>query len=107
MAPPEDLEDLDPGRARERTGLAWTRTAIAFGAVGAAVLKTNIAAGLTVVGLSVVIWTVSRFFPDPAGSDVRPRQLLLVTMTVVAVALVALAVVLLGHPSSGVHAPKG
>jgi uncharacterized membrane protein YidH (DUF202 family) len=41
MAPPNDLEDLQPGLARERTELAWTRTAVSFAAVGVAILKTN------------------------------------------------------------------
>ncbi|MFE4418838.1 DUF202 domain-containing protein [Streptomyces sp. NPDC056817] len=37
----EDLEDLDPGLARERTWLAWRRTAISLTAVSAAVLKAR------------------------------------------------------------------
>jgi Predicted membrane protein len=36
---PEDPEDLYPGTAAERTRLAWARTAIAFGAVGLAMLR--------------------------------------------------------------------
>jgi len=95
MAPPDDIEDLDPGLARERTRLAWTRTAIAFAAVGGAILKTSVAAGLIVAALSLVIWGLSRIIPD-AGAGGRPRQLLLVAITVIAVSIVALGVVLLG-----------
>ncbi|HBW19050.1 MAG: DUF202 domain-containing protein [Streptosporangiaceae bacterium] len=99
MKPPEDLEDLDPGQARERTGLAWTRTAIGFAAVGGAILKTSIAAGLAVLALSLVIWGLSRTFRKSAGVGASPRRLLLVALTVVAVSLVALTVALL-HRSS-------
>ena len=34
---PSDREDADPGLARIRTSLAWTRTALSFAAVGAVV----------------------------------------------------------------------
>jgi uncharacterized membrane protein YidH (DUF202 family) len=95
MALPDDVEDLDPGLARERTELAWIRTAIAFAAVGGAILKTSVAAGLTVIALSTLIWGLPRLFPDAAATGPRPGRLLLVTITVTAVSLVALAV--LGH----------
>ena len=96
---PGDLEELAPGLARERTELAWTRTAIAFAAVGGVILKTSIAAGLTVVAMSVLIWVLPRLFPDRAASGTRSRQLLAVSVTVTAVSLVALVVALLGHGS--------
>ena len=35
----------DPGRARARTRLAWTRTALAFAAIGGVILKRDLAAG--------------------------------------------------------------
>src|SRR5262249_60625841 len=37
--PADDIEYADPGLAPERTELAWTRTAIAFAALGAARLQ--------------------------------------------------------------------
>jgi uncharacterized membrane protein YidH (DUF202 family) len=37
--PADDIEYAGPGLARERTELAWTRTAIAFAALGAAILR--------------------------------------------------------------------
>ena len=45
-SPPPDYEELDPGLARVRTSLAWTRTALSFAAVGAVVLRKDIIAGL-------------------------------------------------------------
>ena len=41
----DDPEERDAGLARERTSLSWTRTAIAFAAVGGAVLKVNLVTG--------------------------------------------------------------
>jgi uncharacterized membrane protein YidH (DUF202 family) len=82
----DDLEDLDPGLARERTSLAWTRTAISFAAVGGVVLKNDVAAGLVIMTAAPVIWWLGR--PAPY----RPGRLKLVTATIVAVALVALVV---------------
>jgi uncharacterized membrane protein YidH (DUF202 family) len=97
MAPPDDFEDLHPGTARERTELAWTRTAISFAAVGGAILKTSLAAGLVVLAMSVLIWNLRRLFPDAATAEARPRRLLLVAVAVAAVSLVALVVALAGH----------
>jgi len=79
-------EDLDPGLARERTSLAWTRTALSFAAVGAFVLKKDVAAGLVIMAAAPVIWRLGRLVHH------RPGQLKLVAATIVAVALVALVV---------------
>ena len=96
---PDEPEESQPGLARERTDLAWTRTAIAFGATGAAILKNHLAAGLVVLGLAVVTWGLRRMLPAP-GSDesaVR-RRLLLMTIAVTGVAVVALVVALTARP---------
>ena len=74
----------DPGLARERTTLAWTRTAISFAAVGGVVLKNEIVPGLILLALSPAIWQLGRLAYQ------RPGKLRLVTATIVAVALVAL-----------------
>ena len=80
----DDIEDADPGLARERTSLAWARTAISFAAVGGVVLKNEIVPGLILLALSPAIWQLGRLAYQ------RPGKLRLVTATIVAVALVAL-----------------
>ena len=55
-----DREDADPGLARIRTSLAWTRTALSFAAVGGVALKENIVAGLLILAAALVIWRVGR-----------------------------------------------
>jgi Domain of unknown function (DUF202) len=97
MPPPDDPEDADPGLARERTRLAWARTAIAFAAVGAVVLRKEVAAGLIVLAMAPLIWSIGRFGSRASGPEVRPRRLLLVTAAVTAVALLAILVALLAH----------
>ncbi len=92
--------------ARERTRLAWIRTALAFAALGGAVLKTNVAAGLTVLAMAPLIWLTGRLSRNSAAGKSRPGQLALITLAVTAVALVVLAIVLLGHGKSlGFHPP--
>ena len=81
-----DHQDADPGLARARTSLAWTRTALSFAAVGAFVLKKDVAAGLVIMAAAPVIWRLGRL------AHHRPGRLRLVTATIVAVSLVALAV---------------
>jgi uncharacterized membrane protein YidH (DUF202 family) len=80
------------GEPAERTRLAWTRTAIAFVALGAAMLKWSPLAGGLVLALSVPVWAAGRGTRLPSRS---PRGLLLVTVMVVLVALVALLISLL------------
>jgi uncharacterized membrane protein YidH (DUF202 family) len=84
----DDHEDADPGLARVRTSLAWTRTAISFAAVGGLLLKKDVVPGLIILATALVIWRVGRLDYH------RPGRLKLVTATVVAVALVALVVAL-------------
>ena len=44
-----DREDADPGLARVRTSLAWTRTALSFAAVGGVLLKKDVVPGLIIL----------------------------------------------------------
>jgi uncharacterized membrane protein YidH (DUF202 family) len=76
----------DPGLARERTALAWARTAISFAAVGGVVLKRAVVPGLILLVLAPAIYLLGRLAYG------RPGKLKLVTATIVAVALVALVV---------------
>lgn len=83
-----DHEDADPGLARERTSLAWTRTAISFAAVGGVMLKEDVVPGLIILATAPVIWRLGRLAYH------HPARLRLVTVAIVAVAAVALAVAL-------------
>jgi uncharacterized membrane protein YidH (DUF202 family) len=78
----------DLGPARERTALAWTRTALSFGAVGGVVLKRELIPGLILLAVAPAIYVVGRL------AYTRPEKHKLVTGTIVAVALVALVVAL-------------
>jgi uncharacterized membrane protein YidH (DUF202 family) len=93
-AEPDDPEIVDPA---SRTRLAWSRTAIAFAAIGAAMLKASPVAGLIVLALAVPVWATVGRASSTANAMATVRQLRLVTVTVVLVAVAALVVALLGH----------
>jgi len=95
---PEELEDLDPGLAAERTTLAWSRTAISFAAVGGAMLRKEPVAGLIVLAMTPLLWTLGRFVGQrQARPEQLARRLLLVTVIVVSVSVLGLAVAFMGH----------
>jgi uncharacterized membrane protein YidH (DUF202 family) len=81
-----DPDDPDPGLARERTSLAWTRTALSFAAVGVVVLRKDVIPGLIILCAVPVTWQLGRL------AHHLPGRLELVTVTIVAVALAALIV---------------
>jgi uncharacterized membrane protein YidH (DUF202 family) len=85
-ATPSPSGRRDPGLARERTTLAWTRTALSFAAVGGVVLKREVIPGLILLAVAPAIYLLGRL------AYTRPEKHKLVTATIVAVALVALAV---------------
>jgi uncharacterized membrane protein YidH (DUF202 family) len=84
--PGEPQPGPDSGLARERTQLAWARTAISFAAVGGVVLKREVVAGLILLAVASAIWLTGRL------GHRRQSRLKLVTTAIVAVALVALVV---------------
>jgi uncharacterized membrane protein YidH (DUF202 family) len=88
-AAPSPSGPRDPGRARERTALAWTRTALSFAAVGGVVLKREVVAGLILLALAPAIYVVGRL------AYTRPEKHKVITATIVAVALVALVLTLI------------
>jgi uncharacterized membrane protein YidH (DUF202 family) len=101
---PEDVEQLDPGLTRERTKLAWARTAIAFAAVGGAILKKEPVAGLIVLAMTPLIWGLGRFVGHTAERpELQPRRLLAVTVTVVTVSVLAMVIALVGHPPTSLR----
>jgi uncharacterized membrane protein YidH (DUF202 family) len=94
---PDDPEDTDRGLAAERTRLAWARTAIAFGAVGAAALRNDLIIGLVMLTATPLIWVLGRLVSRDVRPERRPRRLLFVTSAVTAVALLALLGAFFGH----------
>ena len=97
MALPEDPEDLAPGTAAERTRLAWERTAIAFGAVGLAMLRGEPVAGLLVLVVTPLVWALGRYVSSTAPPQARSRRLLLVSVAVTGVAALAVVAAFIGH----------
>jgi len=101
----DDPEERDPGLARERTSLSWTRTAIAFAALGGVVLKENVITGLIVLAIAPVIWglgRVSRGSPQAPGLHrLGPGRLFFISVAIVAVALLSLLIAILGKSVPG------
>jgi len=90
------MEDTDPGLARERTGLAWTRTAISFAALGGALLRATPPAGVLVLAMSALVWGLGRLSRryERLTDLHRSRLLMLITLAVTLVSLVALVLAL-------------
>ena len=101
MAPADDIEDTQPGLARERTELAWGRTALSFAALGAALLRSRPYAGIPVLVLSALIWELGRVAGRPGPGRARPWALLLITVAITCVSIAALAITLLGPEPTG------
>lgn len=100
---PDDYEEARPGLARERTDLAWTRSAIAFLALGAAILKIRPAIGFPVMGVGVVIWLLGHISPRRDRIGLVSRRTLVVTVAVTGLAVVSVVLTLAGPPSRGLR----
>jgi hypothetical protein len=104
--PAEDIEDRDPGLARERTDLAWTRTAVSFAALGGTLLRSNPVVGATVLAAAAAVWFLGRLSAAASRPAARPRRLShrrilqVVTAGTTLMSVVALALALLA-PGSG------
>jgi len=103
--PGDDHEERDTGLARERTALSWTRTAIAFGALGGTVLKVNVVSGLIILAMAPVIWQLGRVSRgNPLGTDLPAlgaTRLFFITVSIVAVAVICLAIAIFGQSVPG------
>jgi uncharacterized membrane protein YidH (DUF202 family) len=103
-------EEGIPGLAQERTSLAWTRTAIAFAALGGVVLKTNVVTGLIILAVAPVIWKLGRVTRGaaPEAGDGVPAmpvagatRLFIIAVAIAAVALLCLIVAIFGKSVPG------
>ena len=109
MTPPnpapagDDPEERDPGLARERTSLAWTRTAISFGALGGVVLKENVITGLIILAIAPLVWGLGRISGSGSSRAGMPdaTRIRLITVSIVGVSVLCLVVALLGHAVPG------
>jgi hypothetical protein len=104
--PGDDPEERDPGLARERTSLSWTRTAISFAALGGTVLKANVLTGLVILAVAPLVWQLGRAARGPAaGPGSLPAagatRLFLITVSIVTVALLCLVIAIFGKSVPG------
>jgi uncharacterized membrane protein YidH (DUF202 family) len=105
-APDDNAPEVrDPGLARERTSLAWTRTAISFAALGGVVLKENVITGLIIVAIAPLVWGLGRISGSgsPGGGlpAVGATRIRLITVSIVGVSVLCLVVALLGPAVPG------
>jgi uncharacterized membrane protein YidH (DUF202 family) len=101
------MEDIDPGLARERTVLAWSRTGLSFLALGGILVRVDPLAGLAVLALGGVVWVLGYFHHSSMWRAARtsrrltrPRALRLIAAGTAFVSLVSLVIAVLrqGRP---------
>lgn len=100
-----DLDEGTPGLARERTTLAWARTALSFAALGGAMLKVNVVTGLIILAVAPVVWQLGRVSRGGESGSGLPAvggaRLFLIAVSIVAVALLCLIVAVFGKSVPG------
>ena len=98
-------DDPEEAAARERTSLAWTRTALAFAALGGAILKVNLVTGLIILATAPAIWTLGRATRAPSPGPGLPVlgaiRLFVIAVSIVAVSLLCLIVAIFGKSVPG------
>jgi uncharacterized membrane protein YidH (DUF202 family) len=101
----DDPEERDPGLARERTSLSWTRTAISFAALGGVVLKANVISGLIILAIAPLIWQLGRVTRGDSSGATLPAvgatRLFMITVSIVAVSLLCLFIAIFGRAVPG------
>jgi uncharacterized membrane protein YidH (DUF202 family) len=101
----DDPEERDPGLARERTSLSWMRTAISFAALGGVVLKEDVFTGLAVLAITPVVWQLGRVSRGSGPRADLPiagaTRLFIISVAIVAVALLCLALAIFGKAVPG------
>jgi uncharacterized membrane protein YidH (DUF202 family) len=96
--------ELDRGLARERTGLAWERTALGFAALSAVVLGVAahhgrpglIAVSLALVGVGLALWRHGRRSYQDTAVAPQARALALVSLAIAVTGVAALIIVIVG-----------
>jgi len=101
--PADDIEDADPVLARERTELAWTRSAISFFALGVAILKLRPLVGIPLLAFSAVVWLIGRASTLRDNTATASRRIFLVAVAVAVLALASLVLALVGGGSPGLR----
>jgi uncharacterized membrane protein YidH (DUF202 family) len=101
--PGPENQPPDPGLAGERTSLAWTRSAIAFAAIGAGITKTRPFVGAPLLAFSAVIWLIGRSRRTPELAGLAPRRVLTVAISVTVIALAALIIALAEQSAPGLR----
>lgn len=96
----------DPGLARERTELAWSRTALAATALAGTITKAHPVVGLPAVAICTLIWALGRqHLPGPIPHHSQ-RRTLLTAGVIVCVCAAALLAVLSGRAPKEARQPK-
>jgi len=80
------------------------RTAISFAALGGVVLKANLLSGLVILAIAPVVWQLGRVTRGPGASGlpvVGATRLFIITVAIVAVALLCLVIAVFGQAVPG------